>query len=128
MSIESNIAARNLATEFVDMGVEFAAEQGLVDESFRHFWGCVIEFSVNLVDEKVLCSDCNAEAISRDDKVRTVKETKVSEPVISDEDIFPWGKYKGRTFGDVPDDYFQWFLSQDWCDNWPDIVEYANLI
>jgi uncharacterized protein (DUF3820 family) len=39
----------------------------------------------------------------------------------------PWGKYKGKRLGDVPDDYWRWFLDQDWCDEWPGLVEYANL-
>jgi hypothetical protein len=24
------------------------------------------------------------------------------------------------------DDYWLWFLRQDWCDQWPALVEYAN--
>ena len=45
-----------------------------------------------------------------------------------DDDRMPFGKYKGQRLGDVPDSYWRWFLSQDWCDEWPDLVEYANLI
>lgn len=45
---------------------------------------------------------------------------------LDDSVVMPWGKYKGRTLGEVPDSYWTWFLSQDWCDEWPDLVEYAN--
>ena len=24
--------------------------------------------------------------------------------------------------------YWRWFLGQHWCDEWPDLVEYANLV
>ena len=40
----------------------------------------------------------------------------------------PFGKHKGERLGDVPDSYFNWFLSQDWCDEWPSLVDYANVI
>ena len=45
---------------------------------------------------------------------------------LTDDDYMPWGKYKGTRLGEVPDEYFVWFLKQDWCDKWPDLVEYAN--
>jgi uncharacterized protein (DUF3820 family) len=47
---------------------------------------------------------------------------------LSDDDKMPFGKHKGKRLGDVPDDYWMWFLRQDWCDEWPYLVEYANLI
>ena len=47
---------------------------------------------------------------------------------LSDDDRMPFGKYKGQRLGEVPDSYWRWFLSQDWCDQWPSLVEYANLI
>lgn len=46
---------------------------------------------------------------------------------LHDDDLMPFGKYQGLCLGDVPDSYWHWFLGQDWCDEWPDIVEYANL-
>lgn len=30
------------------------------------------------------------------------------EPTFEDDDIFPFGKYKGERFEDVPADYFHW--------------------
>jgi len=46
---------------------------------------------------------------------------------LTDDSIMPFGKHKGTRLGDVPDAYWSWFLGQDWCDDWPDLVEYANL-
>jgi uncharacterized protein (DUF3820 family) len=40
----------------------------------------------------------------------------------------PFGKYKGQRLGEVPDSHWRWFLAQEWCDEWPKLVEYANLI
>lgn len=47
---------------------------------------------------------------------------------LHDDSRMPFGKYKGQRLGEVPDSYWRWFLSQDWCDEWPDLVEYANLV
>lgn len=47
---------------------------------------------------------------------------------LNDDDEFPFGKWGGTRLGEVPDHYWRWFLDQDWCDKWPDLVEYANLI
>jgi|LSQX01.3.fsa_nt_gb hypothetical protein len=43
-----------------------------------------------------------------------------------DDHRMPFGKYSGQRLGDVPDSYWLWFLEQDWCDNYPNLVEYAN--
>lgn len=32
--------------------------------------------------------------------------------------IFPFGKYKGQTFKNVPVGYLQWTLQQDWLHKW----------
>ena len=45
---------------------------------------------------------------------------------LHDDSIMPFGKHKGKRLGEVPDDYWLWFLRQDWCDQWPALVEYAN--
>lgn len=46
----------------------------------------------------------------------------------SDDDKMPFGKHKGERLGDVPDSYWRWFLGQQFCDNYPDLVQYANLV
>jgi len=40
--------------------------------------------------------------------------------------IMPFGMHKGERLGQVPDSYWRWFLDQDWCDTYPDLVTYAN--
>lgn len=47
---------------------------------------------------------------------------------LHDDDKMPFGKHKGERLGEVPDSYWLWFLKQDWCDQWPDLVEYAKLV
>ena len=45
---------------------------------------------------------------------------------LTDDSVMPWGKYGGTRLGDVPDHYWIWFLRQSWCDQHPELVEYAN--
>lgn len=47
---------------------------------------------------------------------------------LNDDDRMPFGKYRDEPLGKVPDSYWRWFLGQGWCDQYPDLVEYANLI
>lgn len=47
--------------------------------------------------------------------------------VLTDDDTMPWGMHHGKRLGEVPDSYWRWFLDQDWCDDYPAMVEYANL-
>lgn len=47
---------------------------------------------------------------------------------LSDDDKMPFGKWKGTRLGEVPDHYWRWFLDQEWCVEWPDLVDYGNLI
>lgn len=47
---------------------------------------------------------------------------------LHDDDRMPFGKHKGQRLGQIPVSYLHWFLRQDWCDEWSDLVEYANLI
>ena len=59
-----------------------------------------------------------------DDYVKRLGTTKR----LHDDSPMPFGKWKGTRLGEVPDAYFRWFLQQDWCDQHPDLVEYANVI
>lgn len=54
------------------------------------------------------------------------KITMSNTRTLSDESPMPFGKHKGERLEAVPDGYLRWFLSQNWCDEWPDLVEYAN--
>jgi len=38
------------------------------------------------------------------------------------------GSYFGEPLGDIPDSYWRWFLRQPWCEQYPDLVQYAKLI
>lgn len=39
---------------------------------------------------------------------------------------FGFGKYKNEYVADVPSDYLNWFLNQDWCDNYPVLTKAAD--
>ena len=45
---------------------------------------------------------------------------------LNDDDLMPFGEYTRQRLGEVPDDYWLWFLRQDGCDQYPALVEYAN--
>ncbi len=45
---------------------------------------------------------------------------------LHDDRLMPFGKHEGKRLGEVPDSYWRWFLRQDWCDERPELVEYAN--
>ncbi len=45
---------------------------------------------------------------------------------LHDESLMPFGKYVRRPLGKIPNEYWLWFLNQDWCDEWPELVKYAN--
>lgn len=54
--------------------------------------------------------------------------TKHNPNDLNDDTIMSWGKHRDKRFGDIPDDYWRWFLGQDWCDKYPNTVRYANLV
>ena len=45
---------------------------------------------------------------------------------LDDDSRMTFGKHKGKRLGEIEDGYWHWFLCQDWCDSYPDLVEYAN--
>lgn len=47
---------------------------------------------------------------------------------LNDNDVMPWGRHSGTPLGKIPDDYWKWFLDQSWCDEYPELVDYANAI
>lgn len=47
---------------------------------------------------------------------------------LNDDDVMPFGKYKGQRLGEIEDSYFLWFLKQEWSSKFPDLVEYAQLV
>ena len=47
---------------------------------------------------------------------------------LNDDSKMPVGTHKGKRLGEIPDSYWLWFIRQDWCDKYPDLVEYANVL
>jgi len=45
---------------------------------------------------------------------------------LTDESLFPFGKYKGEKMYDVPATYLDWLMGQEWIDKWSDVVNYIN--
>jgi len=45
---------------------------------------------------------------------------------LTDQDPFPFGKYKDEPMEDVPASYLDWFIGQSWADNWPAVVDYIK--
>jgi hypothetical protein len=45
---------------------------------------------------------------------------------MDDLDPMPFGKYKGIPMGEVPSDYLDWLIGQDWIYQWPDVEAYIN--
>jgi uncharacterized protein (DUF3820 family) len=45
---------------------------------------------------------------------------------VSDNLIMKFGKYKGRDMDNVPADYLDWLIGQDWIGNWPDVMKYIT--
>jgi len=45
---------------------------------------------------------------------------------LTDESLFPFGKYKGEKMWDVPATYLDWLMSTSWIDKWPDVVGYIG--
>lgn len=53
-------------------------------------------------------------------------EKAKGKPIYTDDDKFPFGKYKGAAFKDVPSTYFDWLRGIDWVKDWPGIVAYMS--
>ena len=45
---------------------------------------------------------------------------------LTDNDLMPFGKFKGDKMQDVPGVYLDWLAGQDWIDKWPAVVEYIE--
>jgi len=43
-----------------------------------------------------------------------------------DDEIFPFGKFKGKKFRDLPDKYIRWANEQDWLEKWPTVALYIH--
>lgn len=125
MAIEQNVARSKAVTELLELGEALCRDGGW---DIVSFWELVSIGAANRAGET-----CSITLFSRKESVKSsvddLSYDDLMEPTrLTDDDRMLWGKYKDERLGDIPDDYWQWFLKQDWCDNWPDLVEYANVI
>lgn len=113
MTLEQNVARGKAVTEFLELGESLCREGEYEPASF---WLAV---SVGAADRAGITRQ--ADYLPR--KIRTRSSVR-----LHDDSEMPFGKHKGETLGEVPGDYWRWFLGVEWCDEWPDLVEYANVI
>ena len=117
MSIEQNILVRETVNELVEFGIEFARDNGVDAAHVRQFWCRFREVAGDLIDEQDPIWPSPAD----------VAATKPREfRAFDDDDPFPFGRPRddGLTMCEVPEDYEDWFMRQDWRDKWPAVVEY----
>ena len=119
LSIERNCARGKAVLEFLELGEALCSEGGYDP---GQFWLAV---SVGAADRAGLAQE--ADFLPSKPR-REAKPRKGRWSRLTDDDSMPFGKHKGERLGDVPDGYFTWMLKQPWCDEWPHLVEYANVI
>jgi len=44
--------------------------------------------------------------------------------ILTDNDLFPFGKYRDARMIDVPASYLEWAGGQEWIGKWPDVKKY----
>ena len=47
-------------------------------------------------------------------------------PDLHDDSVFPWGKHKGKLMKDIPANYWEWFMTQDWREKHTNLVDYVR--
>jgi hypothetical protein len=121
-TIEQNVAARKAADALMGLGIDLAKEEGLDAEHVRLMWQRVIELVRELIGEDDNEKDNEPEPSGIVFRVINSK----NDGRLTDDDIMPWGKYRGERLGDVPDDYLDWLGKQDWIEDHPDLLEYID--
>ncbi len=43
---------------------------------------------------------------------------------MNDTSFMPFGKHIDKRMADVPDDYLDWLIGQEWIHNWPEVRAY----
>ena len=126
-SLQKNVNVRKTAESFVDLGIDFATEDGIDDaDGMRHFWKCVVAKACQLIGD----DDPYDELQKWKDAVAQLKAQKKTRDgfVPNDSDPFPWGKFgpdgEGRNYGEVPTSYYQW-LEREGCED-PHVAAYIE--
>lgn len=52
---------------------------------------------------------------------------RMQECTLHDDDVMPFGAHRGKKLGEIPSSYWDWFLNQKWRDQWPSLVQYAEI-
>lgn len=122
--IARNVVARKLGNEIVEMGITLAKEEGLSEypESVRRMWGHVIEIAGDLIGEPQEVEDPATPPF----KIESQNVVATSNNCPEDDEEFPFGKYKGQCYGQIPDSYYKWLAKQPWIEQWPDVFEYIQ--
>lgn len=115
-----NVKSRKVANETVELGITLAKEHGLHEhpEHFRRMWQYVMETAGELIGDKVVEPE-------RKQVVPIEQEWSTPGHELDDEP-FPFGKYKGDCYSDIPEDYFHWLAEQEWIEEWPDVHQYLE--
>ena len=133
-TIEQNVEARHAANAVVEFGIALAKDEGFEPEQVRRMWQCVREIAAELIGEKHVDPEPKlpsylARAAGRE-RLRIAEEwttTSTQHDADSlDEEPFPFGKYEGERYGDVPDSYYKWLSQQDCIEKWPDVLAYIQ--
>lgn len=117
MAIEDNIRNRKTAEDVIDLGVSLAKDAGIPADQIRDFWCRVREVIGDLINEHDPIAPLPVDVAET--RLRTFR-------AFDDDDLFPFGRPReeGLTMSEVPEDYRDWFMRQQWRDEWPAVVEY----
>jgi len=51
---------------------------------------------------------------------------KTAQEILDDDSVMPFGKHQGKRLSEISDNYWEWFVDQDWSSKWPGLVQYAE--
>lgn len=114
--IEKNVAARHACNAIMELGLQVARDEQLDPESIRLMWKRVIETATEFIGGV----EDDADQLPPLSQVQTL-----SPSFYDDDDEFPFGKYEGKAFRVIPENYWAWLSRQDWVEHrWPHVHNY----